>query len=470
MDKKKGFRIEKDSMGEMYVPEEALWGPQTQRAVENFPISGYRFPREFIRALGVVKIAAAKTNMELGLLDKSLAAPIILAAREVMEGKWDNQFVVDIFQTGSGTSTNMNANEIIARRAGRIAEEENGQPVSVHPNDHVNMGQSSNDVIPTCLHISAYESLKQKLLPALEELYRELEKKAGEFHDIVKLGRTHLQDAVPIRLGQEIGGYAAMVKHSVRRVETALDSLAELALGGTAVGTGINTHPAYAPIAVEKISTITGSEFREAENHFEAQAGRDAVVEAHAAVKTAAVSLTKIANDIRWMGAGPYGGIGELIIPPVQPGSSIMPGKVNPVMAESLLQVAAQVMGNDAAISLAGLSGNFELNVMIPVMAHNFLSSVRLLSNAVNAFTRKCVMGLKADRKRCEELLEKSLAMVTALNPVIGYDRAAKVAKEAYETGKTLREVILAKKLVPEDQLDRALDPVSMTGPQAPDK
>jgi len=470
MDKKKGFRIEKDSMGEMYVPEEALWGPQTQRAVENFPISGYRFPREFIRALGVVKIAAAKTNMELGLLDKSLAAPIILAAREVMEGKWDNQFVVDIFQTGSGTSTNMNANEIIARRAVRIAEEENGQPVSVHPNDHVNMGQSSNDVIPTCLHISAYESLKQKLLPALEELYRELEKKADEFHDIVKLGRTHLQDAVPIRLGQEIGGYAAMVKHSVRRVETALDSLAELALGGTAVGTGINTHPAYAPIAVEKISTITGSEFREAENHFEAQAGRDAVVEAHAAVKTAAVSLTKIANDIRWMGAGPYGGIGEIIIPPVQPGSSIMPGKVNPVMAESLLQVAAQVMGNDAAISLAGLSGNFELNVMIPVMAHNFLSSVRLLSNAVNAFTRKCVTGLKADRKRCEELLEKSLAMVTALNPVIGYDQAAKVAKEAYETGKTLREVILAKKLVPGDQLDRALDPVSMTGPQAPDK
>lgn len=468
MDKKKGFRIEEDSMGEMYVPEEALWGPQTQRAVENFPISGYRFPREFIRALGVVKIAAAKTNMELELLDKSIAAPIILAAREVMEGKWDDQFVVDIFQTGSGTSTNMNANEIIARRASRIAEEENGGPVHVHPNDHVNMGQSSNDVIPTCLHISAYESVKQKLLPALEELYWELEKKADEFHDIVKLGRTHLQDAVPLRLGQEIGGYAAMVKHSVRRVEMSIDSLAELALGGTAVGTGINTHPAYAPIAIEKISAITGSEFREAENHFEAQGSRDAVVEAHGAIKTAAVSLTKIANDIRWMGAGPYGSIGELLIPPVQPGSSIMPGKVNPVMAESLLQVTAQVIGNDAAISLAGLSGNFELNVMIPVMAHNILSSVTLLSNAVNAFTKKCVTGLRADKKRCEELVEKSLAMVTALNPVIGYDQAAKVAKEAYETGKTLREVILAKKLVPADQLDEALDPVSMTEPRAP--
>lgn len=465
MEPKKGYRIEEDSMGQMYVPEDALWGPQTQRAVENFPISGYRFPREFIRALGVVKIAAAKTNLELKLLDKSIAAPIILAAREVMEGTWDRQFVVDIFQTGSGTSTNMNANEIIARRAGRIATEESGTPLAVHPNDHVNMGQSSNDVIPACLHISAYESIKHKLLPALEELYWELEKKADEFHDIIKLGRTHLQDATPIRLGQEFGGYASMVKHGVRRVEISLDSLAELALGGTAVGTGINTHPAYAQIAVEKINSITGIEFREAENHFEAQGSRDAVVEVHAAIKTAAVSLIKIANDIRWMGAGPYGSIGELLIPPVQPGSSIMPGKVNPVMAESLLQAAVQVIGNDAAVSLAGLSGNFELNVMIPVMAHNILSSVEVLSNAVNAFTRKCVAGLRADEKRCRELVEKSLSMVTALNPIIGYDMAAKVAKEAYETGKTLREVILAKKLVPEDTLDRVLDPASMTEP-----
>ncbi len=469
MDKKKGFRIESDSMGEMYVPEDALWGPQTQRAVENFPISGYRFPREFIRALGVVKIAAAKTNMELGLMDKSLAAPIILAAREVMEGKWDDQFVVDIFQTGSGTSTNMNANEIISRRASRIAEEENGGVIPVHPNDHVNMGQSSNDVIPTCLHISAYESVKHKLMPALEELFWELEKKADEFHDVVKLGRTHLQDAVPVRLGQEFGGYAAMVKHGLRRVEVSLDSLAELALGGTAVGTGINTHPAYASIAIEKINAITGSEFREAENHFEAQGSRDAVVEVHGAIKTAAVSLTKIANDIRWMGAGPYGGIGELLIPPVQPGSSIMPGKVNPVMAESLLQVTAQVIGNDAAISLSGLSGNFELNVMIPVMAHNILSSVELLSNAVNLFTKRCVVGLRVDRKRCEELVERSLAMVTALNPVIGYDEAARVAKEAFETGKTLREVILSRKLVSADKLDEALNPASMTEPQAPE-
>ncbi|MCP5102166.1 MAG: class II fumarate hydratase [bacterium] len=466
MDKKEGYRIEQDSMGQMYVPEDALWGPQTQRAVENFPISGYRFSREFIRALGVVKIAAAKTNLELGLLDKSIADPVILAAREVMEGNWDDQFVVDIFQTGSGTSTNMNANEVIARRARRIAEEESGENVAVHPNDHVNMGQSSNDVIPTCIHISAYEAVKQKLLPALEELFWELERKADDFDEIVKLGRTHLQDAVPIRLGQEFSGYAAMVKHGIRRVENALDALAELALGGTAVGTGINTHPEYACIAVEKISTITGSEFREAENHYEAQAGRDAVVEVHGSIKTAAVSLTKIANDIRWMGAGPYGGIGELLIPSVQPGSSIMPGKVNPVMAESLLQVTAQVIGNDAAISLAGLSGNFELNVMIPVMAHNILSSVRLLANAVNQFTKRCIVGLKADKERCAVLVEQSLAMVTALNPIIGYDMAAKVAKEAYESGKTLREVILAKKLVPEDKLDKILDPASMTKPR----
>lgn len=461
------IRIEQDSMGEMSVPANALWGPQTQRAVENFPISGYRFPRGFIRALGIVKIAAAETNIKLGLLDQTIGGSIILASREVMAGKWDNQFVVDIFQTGSGTSTNMNANEVIAHRAAQITRETTGSSVSIHPNDHVNMGQSSNDVIPTCLHIAACEALKLKLIPTLEELSRELEKKAKEFHDIVKLGRTHLQDATPIRLGQEFSGYTAMVKHGIRRIENSLHFLAELALGGTAIGTGINTHPGFAKMAVREINALTRIQFREAENHFEAQGGRDAVVEAHAAIKTAAVSLTKIANDIRWMGAGPFGNIAELIIPPVQPGSSIMPGKVNPVMAEALLQVTAQVIGNDAVICTAGMSGNFELNIMIPVMAYNFLASAELLANAVNAFTRRCVAGLKADEKRCRELAEKSLALVTALTPYIGYDVAAKVAKEAHESGKTLREIILAKNLLPLDTLENILDLQAMTGPSA---
>lgn len=460
-------RIEEDSLGKMTVPEDALWGPQTQRAVENFPISGYRFPREFIRALGLVKMVAAETNIELGILDKTIGGPIRRAAQEVMAGRWDNQFVVDIFQTGSGTSTHMNANEVIAHRAGQLCREETGHDVSIHPNDHVNMGQSSNDVMPTCLHISAYEAIKHKLVPALAELSRELEKKSHEFHDVVKLGRTHLQDATPIRLGQEFSGYATMVGHGRQRIENSLYFLAELALGGTAVGTGINTHPGYVSLAIRKINSLTGIEFREAENHFEAQAGRDAIVETHAAIKTAAVSLTKIANDIRWMGAGPYGNIAELIIPPVQPGSSVMPGKVNPVMAEALLQVTAQVIGNDAVIGTAGMSGNFELNIMIPVMAHNFLASVELLANAVNEFSRRCVAGLKADKKRCRELVEKSLALVTHLTPYIGYDMAAKVAQEAYESGKTLREVIAAKNLIPQNTLDAALDPLPMTEPPA---
>ncbi len=465
MQKRDGFRIEEDSMGRMYVPEDALWGPQTQRAVENFPISGQPFSREFIRALGIVKIAAAKANISLGLLDENIGNPIILAAREVMEAKWDNQFVVDIFQTGSGTSTNMNANEVIANRAKQIAREEGDHNPRIHPNDHVNLGQSSNDVIPSCFHIAAYETLKNQLLPALERMEQELTAKAGEFHDIIKLGRTHLQDATPVRLGQEFSGYAAMVSKGKKRVGHALDSLAELALGGTAVGTGINTHPRYAALTIEHINRITGAEFREADNHFEAQGSRDAAVEAGAALKVLAVSMIKIANDIRWMGAGPYGSIGELLIPPVQPGSSIMPGKVNPVMAEALLQVAAQVIGNDAAISIGGLSGNFELNVMIPVMAHNLLNAGNLLTHGVDVFTKKCIRGLKANRAHCEALVEKSLAMVTALNPIIGYDAAAKIAKEAYETGKSIRQVILEKELLSPEQLDKALEPASMTAP-----
>lgn len=463
MEKKEGFRIESDSMGQMYVPEQALWGPQTQRAVENFPVSGYRFPRGFIRALGLVKMASARANVELGLLDSELGGLVAAAAEEAAAGKWDSQFVLDIFQTGSGTSANMNANEVIANRAMQLAAEKGGAQARIHANDHVNMGQSSNDVIPACLHISAYESIKKKLMPALEELYRELNNKAEQFRDVVKLGRTHLQDATPVRLGQEFGGYAAMIKQCLERLEKTLDPLAELALGGTAVGTGLNAHPRHAGKTIAIISNLTACEFREAENHFAAQGSRDAVVEAHGAIKTAAVSLTKIANDIRWMGAGPYGNIAEILIPPVQPGSSIMPGKVNPVMAEALLQAAAQVMGNDTAITVAGMSGNFELNVMIPVMAHNILESAEILANAVSLFSKRCVAGIKADEKRCAELVEKSLAMVTALSPTLGYDLSAKIAKEAYETGKTLRQTILDKGLMSAADLDIALNPVSMT-------
>jgi len=463
MGKRKGFRIERDSMGEMYVPEEALWGPQTQRALENFPISGSRFPRAFIRALGIVKAAAAKANLELKLLDKKIGEAIVLAADEVRDGKWDSQFVLDIFQTGSGTSTNMNANEVIANRANILLGGQVGQKTPVHPNDHVNMGQSSNDVIPTCIHLAAVESLNERLIPALYLLKRELTEKAKAFDKIVKIGRTHLQDATPVRLGQEFSGYATMTEHCIQRIEKNQEHLLELALGGTAVGTGLNAHPDHARLTIEKINCITCSKFKEAENHFEAQGAKDAVVEISGTLKTLAVSLTKIANDIKWMGAGPYGNIGELNLPAVQPGSSIMPGKINPVMAEALNQVAAQVIGNDSVITLSGLSGNFELNVMMPVMTHNLLSSIDLLTNAVKVFTEKCIAGLTANEARCEEFVEKSLAMVTALNPYIGYDKAAEIAKEAYQTKKSLRQVILEKKIMPEEKLNKILNPFSMT-------
>jgi fumarate hydratase class II len=463
MKNKKGFRIEKDSMGEMVVPEDALWGPQTQRAVENFPISGYRFPRSFIRAIGMVKYAAAKANMKLEHLERKVGEAILQAAQEVMEGELDDQFVVDIFQTGSGTSTNMNANEVIANRANLLLGGSIGSKTPVHPNDHVNMGQSSNDVIPTCLHISVVEAIKNHLLPVLTRMRQELDRKAKDFDSIVKIGRTHLQDATPVRLGQEFTGYSSMVMHGIQRIEKNLDHLQELALGGTAVGTGINTHPDHARLAIEEINRITGCEFREADNHFEAQGAKDAVVEVSGALKTLASSLTKIANDIKWMGAGPFASLGELNIPTVQPGSSIMPGKVNPVMAEALNQVCAQVIGNDTAITISGISGNFELNVMMPVMAHNLLSSVELLTNGVKVFTEKSIIGLTANEERCKELVEKSLAMVTALNPYIGYDKAAEIAKEAYRTKRSLREVILEKKIMSEEKLNEVLEPYSMT-------
>ncbi len=458
-------RIETDSMGEMRVHISAYHGAQTARAIENFPISGIRFPRQFIRAMGMIKLAAAEVNMELGLITKKVGRTIIRAAKEVIEGKLDDHFVVDIFQTGSGTSTNMNTNEVIANRANEMIGGKIGDKHPVHPNDHVNMGQSSNDVIPTAIHVSALEAIEKNLLPALKRLQKALDKKAKEFDRIVKIGRTHLQDATPIRLGQEFSGYASMVEHGIRRVESTRNHLSELAIGGTAVGTGINSHPEFGRRMARKLTQMTGVRFKEAENHFEAQGAKDAVVETSGALKTVAVSLTKIANDIRWLGSGPRCGIGEILIPPVQPGSSIMPGKVNPVIAESVCQVAAQVIGNDAVITIGGMSGNFELNVMMPVMAHNLLQSITLLSNVANVFTDKCIVGIKADKKRCEDMIEKSLAMCTVLAPIIGYDAAAKLAKEAYETGKTVREVALEKKIMPEAELNRVLDPWSMTMP-----
>ena len=459
------FRVEKDSMGEMRVPRQAYWGPETQRAYENFPISGLRFPREFIRALGMIKAASAETNMKLRLLGTKPGRAILRAAREVMEGRFDDQFVLDIFQTGSGTSTNMNANEVIAHRANEILGGRVGEKTPVHPNDHVNLCQSSNDVIPSAIHISSLEKIQKDLLPALASLQAALATKAKEFDRVIKIGRTHLQDATPIRLGQEFSGYASMVEHARRRLEKLKSPLAEIALGGTAVGTGINTHPRFARLAAQNISRMTGLAFREAENHFEAQGSKDGVVEASGALKATAVSLTKIANDLRWLGSGPRCGIGEILIPPVQPGSSIMPGKVNPVIPEALCMVCAQVIGNDLTVTVAGMSGNFELNVMMPVMAYNLLQSIRLLTNGVRVFTEKCVTGLKADVERCREMIEKSLAMVTALSPRIGHDRAAEIAKEAYRTGKTVREVAREKGVLPPKELAKVLDPWKMTEP-----
>jgi fumarate hydratase class II len=460
-------RIEKDSMGEMEVPAEALYGAQTARALVNFPVSGLRFPRPFIRALGMIKEHAARVNMELGLLHRERAMAIMEAAEEVVEGKLDDHFPLDIFQTGSGTSTNMNANEVIANRAAQLL----GQPLgghSVHPNDHVNLGQSSNDVIPTALHLAAAVEIRQSLIPALFALQEALGEKAVAFDDIVTIGRTHLQDATPVRLGQVFSGYARQVSLAIRRLESALEGLLELPLGGTAVGTGLNTHPLFAAGVIAGLAEVTGMPFAEARNHFEAQGARDAAVAASGAVKGSAVALFKIANDIRLLGSGPRCGLGELVLPAVQPGSSIMPGKVNPVMAESLIQVCAQVVGNDAAVTLGGLCGNFELNVMMPLLAHNLLQSTGLLAKAATLFGRRCVRGLEADRRRCEGLIEQSLAMCTALAPVIGYDRAAQIAKKAFETGRTVREVAREEGILPEAELEKLLDPRPMTEPGVP--
>lgn len=458
-----GYRIERDSMGEVRVPQDALYGAQTQRALENFPISGLRFHRRFIQALGAVKLEAANVNHELGLLDAELRSAIMAAAGEVMEGLLDDQFVLDIFQTGSGTSTNMNANEVIANRAIQLLGGEVGSKDPVHPNDHVNKGQSSNDVIPTVIHLSALISLKQELVPALEELQRSLEEKAAEFDDVIKTGRTHLQDATPIRLGQEFKGYAGQVERSIRRIGRAEVELSEVALGGTAVGTGVNTHPEFASRVCKRLRDRFGVDIRETENHFQAQNSLDAVVFASGTLKTVAVSLMKISNDIRWMGSGPRAGFAEIILPEVQPGSSIMPGKVNPVIAESVVQAAAQVIGNDATITIGGQSGNFELNVMMPVIAYNLLQSIQILANAASNFTRRCVTGIQATH-RGPELVEQGLMLATALAPVIGYDKAAGISKEAFISGRTIREVAREKTDLPEEELNRLLDARKMTG------
>jgi fumarate hydratase class II len=462
------FRIEKDSMGQMQVPRDAYYGAQTARAVENFPISQLRLGRGFIAAMGLIKWSAAAVNHDLGLLDDAKTKLIQQAAQEVIDGKLDSQFVVDVFQTGSGTSTNMNTNEVIAGRANELATGTRGGKDPIHPNDHVNMQQSSNDVIPTAMHISAACAIKQKLSPALEHLCATLHQKADQFDSIVKIGRTHLQDATPIRLGQELSGYGQQAKLGAVRCLKAIHALRELPLGGTAVGTGINSHPDFARKAIQIIAAKTQIEFIETCNHFEAQAAKDAIVETSGLLKTIAVSLTRIANDIRWLASGPRCGIGEITIPPTQPGSSIMPGKVNPVMSEMVMQVAAQAVGADATIAwAAALGSNFELNVMMPVMAFNLLQSIELLAQAARVFADKCAAGLAADSQRCAELVEQSLAMCTSLAPVIGYDKAADIAKESLKTGKTVRSVAAERKVLGDAELNKALDPLRMTRPQA---
>lgn len=453
-------------MGEMEVPSDAYYGAQTARAVENFPISDLRFKRPFIRALGLIKKHAAATNCELGKLDAKISEAVQQAAQEVIAGKLDEQFVVDIFQTGSGTSSNMNVNEVVANRAIEISGGTIGDK-SVHPNDHVNTSQSSNDVIPTAIHLSALEQIQTELIPALTELQNALEAKAGAFNDIIKIGRTHLQDATPIRLGQEFSGYASQIKHGVDRLKAVESRLGELALGGTAVGTGINTHPEFARKTICGIADETGLNLSEASNHFEAQGSRDACVEASGALKTVATSLIKIANDIRFLGSGPRCGIGEIKLEATQPGSSIMPGKVNPVMCEMAIMVGAQVIGNDGAITFSGTFGNFELNVMLPVIAHNLLESIALLTTASRVFANRCVKPLEADREKCESMIEQSLAMCTSLAPVIGYDKAAGIAKQAFGEGRTVREVARDESGLDDAKLDELLDPAAQTEPQA---
>jgi fumarate hydratase, class II len=471
------YRIERDSMGDVNVPARAYYGAQTQRAVENFPISGSGLPRELIHALGLVKWAAAIANRDLGKLtqtgknrlnDKQIEA-LLAAAREVAEGKFDDQFPVDIYQTGSGTSSNMNANEVIASRAAELL---GGNPFAaekpIHANDHVNMGQSTNDMFPTAIHVAVGVNIRNQLIPALKRLGDTLADKSRQWDKIIKIGRTHLADATPIRLGQEIGGLAHQIALSVERAERALAAVLELAAGGTAVGTGINTHPEFGGRVAAALAKETGIPFVEAANHFESMAQRDGLVECHGELKTIAVTLFNVANNIRWLGSGPRCGFYEVKLPDRQPGSSIMPGKVNPVMCESMMQVTARVIGNDQTITLSGAAGGqFQLNIMMPVMGATTLESVHLLSNSCQAFVDFCALEMEANPEACEASVEKSLSMVTSLNPHIGYEKAAQLAKEAFKTGKTIRELCIEKKILPESTLNEALDPFSMTEPHA---
>ena len=459
-----GYRIEKDSLGEMKVPEDALYGAQTQRALENFPISGQRFGRRFIEALGTIKRSAALANKELGTLETDIADAVAEAADEVAGGEWDGEFVLDIYQTGSGTSTNMNTNEVVAHRASAILG------AKVHPNDHVNLGQSSNDVIPTAIHVAARVAMEEELVPALQHLHDALAAKSAAFDDVLKSGRTHLMDATPVRQGQEFGGYAAQVAKGIERVRRASGELEELALGGTATGTGINTHPEFAGKTIARIAEHAGVSFREADNHFEAQAAKDAAVNASGALNTVATGLMKIADDIRWLGSGPSSGLHEISLPAIQPGSSIMPGKVNPVMSEAMMMVAARVMGNHTTVTVAGSRGNFELNVMMPVLAQALLESIRILANVARAFADKCVAGIEVDEDRCRELLERNPSVATALNPYIGYDKASEIAKMSAKEKKSVREIVEREGVLPEGvDIDEALDVRGMTEPGLPE-
>ena len=460
------FRIETDSFGEIKVPKEKYYGAQTGRSLINFKIGIEKMPKPLIRALGILKKAAATTNAEIGVLDDKLANAVIQAAQEVMNGEFDDNFPLSVWQTGSGTQTNMNSNEVIANRAIEILGGEIGSKNPVHPNDHVNMGQSSNDTFPTAMHIAAVEEITHQLIPALKYLLSALQKKEQEFANIVKIGRTHLQDATPLTLGQEFSGYAAQIKNSIRRAQDSLRPLYQLAQGGTAVGTGLNSKIGFAEKFASNVAKITGLPFKTAENKFEALAAHDAIVEASGALNVIAVSLMKIANDIRFLGSGPRSGLGELSLPENEPGSSIMPGKINPTQCEAITMVCAQVMGNHSTISIAGSNGHFELNVFKPVMIYNLLQSITLISDSAVSFTDKCVSGISANEERINELLQKSLMLVTALNPHIGYDNAAKIAKKAHQDGTTLKEATLALKLLSEEEFDRIVDPKKMIGPK----
>jgi fumarate hydratase class II len=457
------YRTERDSLGEVRVPKDAMYGAQTQRAIDNFPVSGIRFPRSFISALGIIKAAAAEVNLELGLLGRERASAIAQASDEVASGLWDEHFPIDIFQTGSGTSTNMNANEVIARRANQLLKDE-AERFPVHPNDHVNMGQSSNDVIPTAIHISAYTQTKELLLPALLALNNALEKRASEYKEIVKTGRTHLMDAVPIHLGQEIGGWAFQAVRAGERIEDCLPRLARLAIGGTAVGTGLNAHADFGRLVAARLAERTHYPFAETDNHFASQSSMETATELSGHLKTAASSLMKIANDLRMMNSGPLSGLGEISLPALQPGSSIMPGKINPVICEMMMMVCCQVIANDSAITTANSRGDFELNVMLPVITHNLLESITILGNAVRLFAEKAVSGFKVNEERLSEAVEKNPILVTALVPVIGYEKAAEIAKKAYAEGRKIKEVAAEMTDIPREELDRLLDPGSMTG------